>query len=154
MNLKLNVPLMRGARLTYDCLLKVVETAVDYAAYIAYLVVRHGEGRGDAECGVAEQEPVAQYAALLEELHDVVETFAAAEFHGHEQAAAAYFLYGRVTCEKSFEHCPFAFYIIEQAVFCDVFHGGKTCGTTYGMASECCDMSQRRVMRQTFHNVP
>ena len=53
--------------------LQPVQAGEDDAAAVADLLLRNGQGRGDAEGGVAKEEPVAHYARLLEQLHDAVQ---------------------------------------------------------------------------------
>ena len=56
--------------------------------------------------GIAEKEPVAQDAALLEKLHYPVEFPALAELHSQQQTAATDALHGGVTAQQRLEKRP------------------------------------------------
>ena len=86
--------------------LQPVETIDDYPTYLRHLFVGDGQRRRDTEGGIAEKEPVAQDAALLEKLHYPVEFPALAELHSQQQTAATDALHGGVTAQQRLEKRP------------------------------------------------
>ena len=133
--------------------LQPVKAFADERRAFAHLLFGDGQRRRDAEGRVAVEEPVAQDARLLEELHDPVKLRRVAQLDGQQQPRTADLPHGGMVREQLLVEGALRLDALDDAVFEQVVQCRKPRGAADRMAAEGGDVPQRRIVLQGIHDL-